>query len=114
MYERKETKNINETRNEAVQTANVPEKKFRAGVVSATIWQNKGVGGDGKSITYRTVSFQRSYKDRNGTWQNANSLRINDLPKAALVLQKAYEYLVIRDQAVDYAELDEDIIEEVI
>jgi len=43
-------------------------------------------------------------------------LRINDLPKATLVLRKAYEYLVLREQeanaAVDY--VDEDIIEEVI
>ena len=110
MYERKETKNINETRNEAVQTANVPEKKFRAGVVSATIWQNKGVGGDGKSITYRTVSFQRSYKDRNGTWQNANSLRINDLPRASVVLQKAYEYIIMNGQGQSEDYITEEVI----
>ena len=40
---------------------------------------------------------------------------IYDLPKASLVLQKAYEYVVLRETqntSVDY--VDEDIIEEVI
>ena len=67
-------------------------------------------------MPYRTVSLQRSYKDKNGVWQHASSLRVNDLPRASLVLQKAFEYLVIREQnantSIDY--VDEDIIEEVI
>ena len=94
---------------------NLPEKKFSTGVVTATVWQNQGKGRNGEAIGYRTVSLQRRYKDRNGVWQTANSLRVNDLPKASLVLQKAYEYLVLREiqeTSVDY--VDEDIIEEVI
>ena len=94
---------------------NIPEKKFSTGVVTATVWQNQGKSRTGETIGYRTVSFQRRYKDRNGVWQSANSLRVNDLPKASLVLQKAYEYLVLRetqDNSVDY--VDEDVIEEVI
>lgn len=96
-------------------TKNVPEKKFSTGVISATIWQNQGKGRNGEIVSFRTVSFQRSYKDKNGIWQNSNSLRVNDLPKASLVLQKAYEYAVLREAqsgASDYA--NEDIIEEVI
>ena len=94
---------------------NLPEKRFSTGVVTATVWQNAGKGRNGEIVSYRTVSLQRRYKDKNGVWQSANSFRVNDLPKAALVLQKAYEYLVLREQGVpsDY-EVDEDIIEEVI
>ncbi|MBI2657807.1 hypothetical protein HYX08_03895 [Candidatus Woesearchaeota archaeon] len=97
------------------ETRNVPEKKFSTGVITATVWQNQGKSRSGEPVGYRTVSLQRRYKDKSGVWQTANSLRINDLPKAALVLQKAYEYLVIREtaNASDY-EVDEDIIEEVI
>ena len=98
-----------------METKNVPEKKFSTGVITATVWQNQGKGRNGESVAYRTVSLQRRYKDKNGVWQTANSLRVNDLPKASLVLQKAYEYLVLRetqDTIVDY--VDEDIIEEVI
>ena len=94
---------------------NVPEKKFSTGVITATVWSNQGKSRNGEQIAYRTVSLQRRYKDKNGVWQSANSLRINDLPKASLVLQKAYEYLVLRETnetSIDY--VDEDIIEEVI
>ena len=98
-----------------MESRNVPEKKFSTGVITATVWQNAGKGRSGEPVSYRTVSLQRRYKDKNGVWQSANSFRVNDLPKAALVLQKAYEYLVLREQEApsDY-EVGEDIIEEVI
>ena len=99
------------------ETRNVPEKRFSTGVITATIWQNQGKGRNGEIVGYRTASLQRRYKDKNGIWQSANSFRVNDLPKASLVLQKAYEYLVLREQesasgTADY--VDEDVIEEVI
>ena len=96
-------------------TKNTPEKKFSTGVITATVWQNQGRGRNGEVVSFRTVSFQRSYKDKNGVWQNSNSLRVHDLPKASLVLQKAYEYVVLREAqsgASDY--VNEEIIEEVI
>lgn len=75
---------------------NTPEKKFRAGVVSATVWLNEGQSKEGNSTQWRSISLQRGYKDNNEQWQNTNSFRINDLPRAALVLQQAYEYLVTK------------------
>lgn len=69
-----------------------PEKKFRAGAISATIWLNE-TDKDGQTVTYPTVTFERSYKDKKGAWQTTNSLRVSDLPKAQLVLSKAYEHL---------------------
>ncbi len=84
------------TQNTGVQkntTGNLPEKKFRAGAVSATVWLNKAENGD-----YRTISIERSYTDRAGKWQSTNSLRVNDLPRAEVVLQKAYEFLVFKEQ----------------
>ena len=96
-------------------TKNLPEKKFSTGTISATVWQNQGKSKNGETIEYRTVSLQRGYKDRNGVWQNTNSLRINDLPKASLVLQKSFEYVVLKEQqggTSDYS--NEEILEEVI
>lgn len=75
---------------------NTPVKKFRAGAISATIWQNQGKGRNGDAVEFNTVQLQRSYKDGNGEWQHANTLRVNDLPKAGLLLAKAYEYLVLK------------------
>ncbi len=77
-------------------TKNVPEKRFSTGAISATIWKNVGVNPKGEPSEFRTISLQRRYKDRTGEWQSTTSLRVNDLPKATLVLQKAYEYIVLK------------------
>ena len=77
---------------------NKPEMKFKAGAVSATIWQNETESKAGQQVHFRTVSLDRVYKDKGGSWKHAGSLRMNDLPKAALVLSKAYEYLNFAEQ----------------
>ena len=93
---------------------NTPEKRFSTGAITATVWNNQGKGRSGEAINYRTVSFQRRYKDLNGAWQTSNSLRVNDLPRATLVLQKAFEYLVTKEtQSADLV-VEEELIEEVI
>ena len=76
-------------------TPNKPLARFTAGAVSATVWSNQSQGKDGES--YNTVSLQRRYRDREGNWKSASALRVNDLPRAHLVLSKAYEFLVMRD-----------------
>jgi len=74
---------------------NTPEKKFRAGAVSATVWANRGQNQQGEPTEYKTISLERNYTDKEGKWQSTNSFRVNDLPKAKLVLEKAYEFLVL-------------------
>ncbi|HIC76506.1 MAG TPA: hypothetical protein EYO89_01400, partial [Candidatus Dadabacteria bacterium] len=76
-------------------SGNLPEKKFSTGGLTATVWENQGKNREGIDVSYRTVSFQRRYTDKNGEWQSTSTLRVNDIPKASLVLQKAYEYLVM-------------------
>ena len=81
--------------NGTAQAGNQPEKKFRAGAVSATVWLNQGQNKKtGEISNFRTISLQRGYKDQHDQWQNTGNMRINDLPRAALVLKQAYEYLV--------------------
>ena len=78
---------------------NQPEKKFSTGAISATVWKNQAKNKrTGEPVEYRTVTLQRRYADKDGKWQTSNSMRANDLPKASLVLQKAYEYLVLKGQ----------------
>jgi hypothetical protein len=78
---------------------NTPEKKISTGAISATIWRNNGTSKrTGGAVEYNTITLQRRYKDKEGNWQTSNSMRVSDLPKATLVLQKAYEYLVLREQ----------------
>lgn len=79
----------------SAKAGNQPEKKFRAGAISATVWLNQGQNKKtGETTSYRTISLQRGYKDKNDQWQSTNSMRVNDLPRAALMLTKAYEYVV--------------------
>ena len=79
---------------------NKPEMTFRAGGVKATIWNNSAMK-DGKKIEYKTVSFDRSYKDKEDAWKTTNSLRSNDIPKAVLVLSKAFEYIALKEEDDD-------------
>ena len=77
---------------------NLPEKKFSTGAINATVWHNEGKSKTGESTEYQTITLQRSYQDKEGKWQTTSSLRLNDLPKAVLVLQKAYEYVVLKNE----------------
>jgi hypothetical protein len=91
----------------------MPEKKFSTGAISATIWKNNGTSKKtGESVEFRTIQIDRRYKDKEGNWQSTNSLRLNDLPKASLVLQKAYEYLVLKgqDSKDSIASIEEEIV----
>lgn len=75
-----------------------PEITFRHGSCSASVFENEYNRGE-ETFSVRTVSFQRSYRDKQGEWQRTSSLHVNDIPKAILVLNKAYEYLTSNGQA---------------
>ena len=72
-----------------------PEKVFKIGVVRASVFKNIIVKA-GQSISLPKVVIEVRYKDKAGNWQGTNSLSINELPKAILALQKAFEYLMDR------------------
>ncbi len=91
------TKNIKQFGADSVEEHKKPETKFRAGALSATIWKNAGKNKEGQDTSYFSVSIDRNYTDKAGVWKSTNSLRVNDLPKAALVLKKAYEYIVLKE-----------------
>lgn len=66
-----------------------PEISFKAGSITAAVWVNNVGKGD-----FYTISLKRDYKE-NDEWKTTNSLRVNDLPKARVVLEKAYEFAVM-------------------
>ncbi len=89
--------------NENNEPRNTPEKKFSTGAISATVWKNSSKGKDGNVFETKSVNLQRRYTDRSGKWMTSSSLRINDLPKAALVLEEAYKYLVLQEKDAETA-----------
>lgn len=66
-------------------------KHVRVGGIEVAVWQNALESG------FATVTLHRNYKDKNDNWQKTQSLRVNDIPKAVLALQKAYELLLLRE-----------------
>jgi hypothetical protein len=59
--------------------ANQPFKKISFFGISAAVWENEG---------RRSVSFQKSYKDKEGAWQNTGFFGVQDLPNLAAVCLK--------------------------
>ena len=72
---------------------NMPEKKFRAGAISATVWKNQSKEGN----DFSSVSFEKGYKDAKGEWKSTSHLNVNDLPKALVVIGKAFEHLSLKE-----------------
>jgi hypothetical protein len=72
--------------------SNKPEKVFQHGGLKAAIFVNEHEK-DGQNFTKKRISLQKIYRDKEGMFKTTTSLEINDLPKAILVLQKAFDYL---------------------
>ena len=73
----------------------LPENTFRAGGVKATVWKNS-FEKDGKTLDSFSINLCRAYKDKEGNWQETSSLQTSDIAKAILVLNKAYESVVMK------------------
>lgn len=72
-----------------------PVKKFQFGQIQASVWKNQGKEGS----EFFSVSLDKRYKDAQGIWKSSSSLKPTDLPKAVLVLQKAYEFVAFNENA---------------
>lgn len=71
--------------------SNAPEKTFRIGLVSASVFVNE-IDGDNGKRTIRNVNLQRRYRDGD-EWKSSTSFGLADLPVALRVLQLAQEYV---------------------
>ena len=90
--------NVKNTLNEGVEVKKMePKKRFKVGGVKASIFENVHQSRAGQEFTAQQVTVDRSYKDKDGEWKSTTSFKENDVPKAILVLQKAYEYMAFTD-----------------
>ena len=68
-----------------------PEKRFRCGSISASIWADaKAI--DGEMVTLYSIKIDKAYKDGED-WKHTGSFAAEDLPKVALVANEAYKYI---------------------
>lgn len=84
-----------------------PEKVFKVGPVRASVFRNP-VTQNGTSFLLPKVVIEVRYKNRSGEWKGTNSLSLNDLPKAVIALQSAYEYLLDNKQPPEEEESEVD------
>jgi len=68
-----------------------PEKVFRIGLVSASVFCNEIETANGKRDV-RNVTLQRRYRDGD-EWKNSSSLGLSDLPQALEILRLALTYV---------------------
>lgn len=67
-----------------------PERTFRLGAVSASVFLN-----DSQSGPFRTIQVQRRYKDeQSGEWRSSDSFTAQQAASAIAVLQQAMSYVV--------------------
>ncbi len=71
----------------------IPIAKFKAGQVSAALWENQIEAG-GRPATILKATIQRRYKDTDGQWKSSTSFSRNEIPLAIHCLQKAFEKIV--------------------
>ena len=80
---------------------NRPVKEFRARNLSLAIWQNEGTR-DGRPITLHSITLNKRYQDQDsGEWKDSSSFFPDDLPRLRLLLDKAYEYILLREPGSD-------------
>jgi hypothetical protein len=70
-----------------------PVKKIKVGAIEIAVWENQSESGN----KFYTTSMERNYKDGE-EWKKTNTLRESDLPKAVLGLNKAYEFIALKEQ----------------
>ena len=70
-----------------------PVVKFKAGQVSAALWENE-ITANGRKLTVLKASVQRRYKDKDGSWKSSGSFSRNEIPLAIHCLQQAFEKII--------------------
>ena len=84
---------------------NRPEVRFQFGSVSSSTFVNTAQRNDGATFQVRRTVLQKAYRDPStGEFRNTSSLDVNDLPKAIVALQKAYEHCLSADRQEGNAE----------
>lgn len=76
-----------------------PEKVFRIGFVSASIFAHE-VDGDGGKRVVRSVSVQKRYVDKEAV-KYTSSFGIAELPQAQRVLEIAQAYVESQEAEID-------------
>ena len=82
-----------------------PEKKFRCGPITASIFAETRVV-NGQMVKFYSTCIDKAYKEGE-QWKHTTSYAAEDLPKVALLATEVYRYLrvkVLDEETTDYTE----------
>lgn len=81
-----------------------PVKEFRAGTVKVAIWQNE-VEQNGQRSVRHSIRIGKRYFDRQqNAWLDSEYLFVNDLPRLRLLVEKAFEFIALKEPDADSAD----------
>ena len=84
---------------------NKPEKKFRCGPITASVFAEARVV-NGQMVKFYSACIDKAYRDGE-QWKHTTSFATEDLPKVALLATEVYKHLRIQvfdDEAVGHEE----------
>ena len=84
--------------------ANRPIKEFRAGAIKVAIWQNEAEQ-NGQRVVRHSVRIGKRYFDRQqNAWLDSEYFFVNDLPRLRLLVEKAFEFIALKESDPDSAD----------
>jgi hypothetical protein len=82
-----------------------PIADYRAGGLQVAIWRSEVVDRYGTPRIRHSVRINKSYFDEpNNVWRDTDYLFDNDLPRLRLLLDKAFEFIVLNKPEPDAIE----------
>ncbi len=77
-----------------------PERTFRIGAVSASVFVNE-IDTEGGKRQVRNVSLQRRYRDdKDGDWKSSSSFGLAEMPQALAALEMAMKHVADKEAVV--------------
>ncbi|MCA9441391.1 MAG: hypothetical protein KC964_11325 [Candidatus Omnitrophica bacterium] len=73
---------------------NRPIWQTQIGGFRASIWENERQIKD-RTVRVKELSFSKVFRNQQGEWKSTTRYQANEIPKAILALEKAYEYLAL-------------------
>ncbi len=88
----------------AERTPQRPFKEFRAGGIKVAIWKNE-VEQNGQHLVRHSVRIGKRYFSRQqNAWLDSDCFFVSDLPRLRLLLERAFEFVVLTESDPDSAE----------
>jgi hypothetical protein len=72
-----------------------PDHEIRVGFIRASIWLNESE--EGQRAGGASTKIEKRYRDENGEFKTTTYFFPNDLPRLALVAQKVFEFIALRE-----------------